>query len=122
MTDLDPGTLESLRYRLLAYRRQLQQEIQDELMQEGSNDAISLAGRVHDAQEESISQMLTELNVAMLAQHQHELRTLEKALHRMDTGDYGTCIDCNKPIPLARLEANPMATRCIACQSVHEQN
>jgi DnaK suppressor protein len=122
MTNLDPGTLETLRDRLLAYRRQLQQEIHDELVQEGSSDAISIAGRVHDAQEESISEMLTELNVAMLSQHQHELRNLEQALHRMDTGEYGTCIDCDKPIPLARLEANPMATRCIICQSAHEQN
>jgi RNA polymerase-binding protein DksA len=122
MKDIDPGTLKSMRDRLLAYRQQLQQEIHDELVQEGSSDAISIAGRVHDAQEESISAMLTELNVAMLAQHQQELRRLEQALHRMDTGEYGTCIDCDKQIPLARLEANPMATRCIVCQSAHEQN
>jgi phage/conjugal plasmid C-4 type zinc finger TraR family protein len=66
--------------------------------------------------------MLTELNIAMLSQHQHELKNLEHALHLMNAGEYGVCTDCDKPIPLARLQANPMATRCIACQSEYEKN
>ena len=122
MTDLDEQKLKTLRDRLLAYRKHLQEEIHDALMSEGSHDMISLAGKVHDAQEESISEMLTEINLAMLSQHQHELAHLERALQRMDDGEYGICIDCDQPIAFARLEAYPTAVRCINCQSEHEKH
>jgi RNA polymerase-binding protein DksA len=122
VTAIDTETLQSLRERLLGYRKQLQKEIHDELIREGSGDAVSMAGRVHDAQEESISEMLTQLNISMLSQHQSELKNLERALHMMDTGDYGICIDCDQPIPVARLQANPLAARCIDCQAKHEKN
>ena len=122
MTDLDEQQLQTLRDRLLAYRRHLQEEIHDALVTDGSNDAMSLAGKVHDAQEESISEMLTEINLAMLSQHQHELANLERALQRMNDGEYGFCMDCDKPIAFARLEAYPTAVRCINCQSEHEKH
>ncbi len=37
------------------------------------------------------------------------------ALTRIDNGTYGTCANCGDAIPLARLEAQPTATRCIKC-------
>jgi len=33
----------------------------------------------------------------------------------------GFCEDCYHPIPAARLEANPKATRCIGCQTKAEK-
>lgn len=121
MSSIDKKELQELRERLLTYRKQLQQEIHDELIKDGSSDAISIAGRVHDAQEESLSEMLTEINLAMLTQHQHELKNLERAIKRMDEGKYGACIDCGKPIASARLQAYPTAVRCINCQAKHER-
>lgn len=38
------------------------------------------------------------------------------ALHRIDLGIYGTCVDCGKLVPEGRLEAKPEAARCVACQ------
>lgn len=35
------------------------------------------------------------------------------ALHFMETGQYGTCIACGKPIPFERLEAIPTTLYCI---------
>jgi len=32
----------------------------------------------------------------------------------------GICEDCGDPIPEARLRAMPGATRCVACQTMHE--
>ena len=121
MPNITEKELTKLRGSLLAYRKQLQQEIHDELIQEGSSSALSLAGKVHDKQEESLSEMLTEINLAMLSQHQHELKNLERALRRMDDGEYGTCIDCDAAIAIARLQAYPTAVRCILCQAKHEQ-
>ena len=121
MPNINEKDLNELRDSLLTYRKQLQQEIRDELIKEGSSSAISLAGKVHDKQEESLSEMLTEINLAMLSQHQHELKNLERALMRMDNDEYGTCIDCDAVIAIARLQAYPTAVRCINCQAKHEQ-
>ena len=84
MPNINEKELIELRESLLTYKKQLQQEIHDELIKEGSSSAISLAGKVHDKQEESLSEMLTEINLAMLSQHQHELKNLERALQRMN--------------------------------------
>jgi len=121
MSTINDKDLKTLHDNLLNYRKILLQEIRDALLKEGSNGAASLAGKVHDKQEESLSEMLTEINLAMMSQHQHELKNLERALRRMDDGEYGLCIDCDEPIALARLQAYPTAVRCIACQAKHEQ-
>ena len=121
MPNINEKELNELRESLLTYRKQLQQEIHDELIKEGSSNAISLAGKVHDKQEESLSEMLTQINLAMLSQHQHELKNLERALQRMNDDEYGICIDCDAAIAIARLQAYPTAVRCISCQAKHEQ-
>lgn len=44
-----------------------------------------------------------------------EARQIALALRRIEHGTYGTCANCGADIPKARLEAQPIATRCIAC-------
>ena len=48
-----------------------------------------------------------------------ESRLLEvtHALERIALGTYGICLSCHKPIPPARLQANPAAARDIACSA-----
>jgi DnaK suppressor protein len=45
-----------------------------------------------------------------------ELQQIENALLRIDTGEYGRCEACHRPIQTARLEMVPFATRCVACE------
>ncbi len=42
-----------------------------------------------------------------------QLREVEAALERIETGSYGTCRVCGREIPLERLEAVPWTTLCI---------
>jgi DnaK suppressor protein len=42
-----------------------------------------------------------------------QLRQIEKALARIESGEYGRCEICGKEIPLERLEATPSTTLCI---------
>lgn len=45
----------------------------------------------------------------------NELRQVKRAISRIDKGRYGLCEDCCEPIELARLQAIPEATKCLAC-------
>ena len=55
--------------------------------------------------------------VAKAAQRRREDRVtaLQYALDRIDNGRFGQCELCKEWIPLARLEAQPEATRCGDC-------
>jgi len=44
------------------------------------------------------------------------LREISDALHRIDTGQYGVCLECEEPISVKRLEALPWARYCVTCQ------
>lgn len=41
------------------------------------------------------------------------IEQLRLALGRIDDGTYGVCEVCGEPIPAARLEVRPAATRCV---------
>src|SRR5208283_212522 len=45
-----------------------------------------------------------------------QLRMIEEALDRLNSGDYGICLACEEPIPAKRLKALPWARYCVACQ------
>ena len=45
-----------------------------------------------------------------------QLKMVEEALERTNSGDYGVCTDCGAAISARRLEAIPWANRCIACE------
>ncbi|HCJ48074.1 MAG TPA: molecular chaperone DnaK [Microbacterium sp.] len=47
-----------------------------------------------------------------------ELDDVRAALALVAAGTYGVCERCGRPIPPARLEARPQATRCVACASL----
>lgn len=44
-----------------------------------------------------------------------------RAINRIEGDDYGLCADCGQPIPYVRLNIEPQATRCVACESRHER-
>jgi len=45
-----------------------------------------------------------------------QLRLIEDALQRIDSGSYGNCLACEEPLPEKRLRAIPWARYCIPCQ------
>lgn len=46
-----------------------------------------------------------------------QLRDVQRALAKLDSGDYGICEICGKSIPDERLEARPAARYCIEDQA-----
>jgi DnaK suppressor protein len=50
------------------------------------------------------------------------LDKIEKALRKIDDGEFGVCEDCEEPIGLKRLEARPETTLCIRCKEDQERS
>jgi len=46
---------------------------------------------------------------------EEELRNIATALARIESGDYGYCIECGELIARLRLEVSPSAAYCIKC-------
>jgi DnaK suppressor protein len=61
-----------------------------------------------------------EVHWAELEIDRNTVANVDRALARLDQGEYGICIDCQSAIPQARLFAQPTAIRCAACQAVAE--
>ena len=76
---------------------------------------------VLDQKDEAALRERTEVGDAEVARDVAELREIETALRRLQEGRYGLCIDCDETIDPRRLEAEPFAVRCAACQARSEQ-
>jgi DnaK suppressor protein len=46
-----------------------------------------------------------------------QIRDIDAALERIDTGDYGTCMNCGETIDQRRLEVRPFSRYCIECKT-----
>lgn len=55
---------------------------------------------------------------ALIRQTKQHLEEVDAATERLDAGTYGTCENCGGPIGQGRLEARPVARRCIECAVV----
>lgn len=54
-----------------------------------------------------------ELDEGLEEDAREQLRQVESALQRIESGEYGRCEICGKEIPVERLEAVPSTTLCI---------
>jgi RNA polymerase-binding transcription factor DksA len=102
--------------------RSLREEIRQELIDSDNQHFIDLAGQVHDLEEESVADLLVDLDLAIIDLHISEIREIDAALMRLARGGYGACTDCGEAIATERLRAQPAASRCSPCQSHFERN
>ncbi|MFB7497268.1 TraR/DksA family transcriptional regulator [Streptomyces sp. NPDC056161] len=52
---------------------------------------------------------------ALMARAREHLEELDRALERLERGQYGQCEGCCATIPPERLEIRPAATTCVRC-------
>jgi DnaK suppressor protein len=73
------------------------------------DNAIGRISRMDNIVNQSVSE-------AQLSKSKVRLVRLQDALKRVDEDeDFGLCIDCGDPIPIARLQAMPETQLCVQC-------
>lgn len=110
-----------LKAKLQGQLNAVQEKVRQELRESSNQHYIDLAGKVHDLEEESLADLLVDINLAITDLHIEEIRDIERALIRFSQGTYGTCIDCGMDIDYKRLYAYPAAKRCLSCQTRYER-
>lgn len=112
--------LERLRTRLEARARILREEVEV-----ARGEIAGAPTKAQDTVEDSVAQGEQRSRDVVRSAEQDrdtsELREITAALTRMDEERYGECIDCGRAIPLARLEVQPTALRCVPCQQRFEK-
>lgn len=108
--------LTKLRDILLLRREALRKALDGDmsLLQSLSQEGGDVMDAAMDTAQDEISSQLVEVE-------SRELIQIEEALGRFKEGVYGNCEICDKPIPLARLQAVPYATTCIDCARKQER-
>lgn len=106
-----------LRQRLESRRTELRNYIDEELEAAGHS---QLVGQVRDTGDEALAELLAGVDFAVAEIDTRELMDIRTALDRMETGQYGVCVDCGVEIAPARLESQPAACRCLDCQASFE--
>jgi DnaK suppressor protein len=103
--------LEDERVRLEAQISDYEREIEEARMTESSSDrspdpgnAEASSMKLEYAKELSIEQNTIDL-----------LGKVERALLRVEAGEYGLCESCGKSIPIERLDILPYSTLCVDC-------
>jgi DnaK suppressor protein len=61
------------------------------------------------------------MNIRLRDREQILLKKIDKALTKIEKGDYGICEKCGEEISVKRLEARPVTDLCIRCKEEQER-
>jgi len=117
MTELNQKQIKELRCLLVSS----QQALEEQMLSTGSStkpvtldqQSVGRVSRIDAIQQQQMA-------IANQQQADQLLKRIEQALLKINSGEYGTCLQCDEPIAFARLQAQPYATLCIDCQSASE--
>lgn len=118
-TALTPGQHALLESELNIARQRVEQALQAQL---GGSDRVEHAAALLEAEGDELSAHEADRELDQLRGDRllAELRDIDDALQRLKMPGYGRCIDCAAAIAFDRLQHQPQALRCIACQTAAE--
>ncbi|HEX9278333.1 MAG TPA: TraR/DksA C4-type zinc finger protein [Casimicrobiaceae bacterium] len=120
MTNLADSQRDELESRLTSRRQTLRAEVQRELANSEDPRVVGFMNQLAATEDWVLADILADLDIATVTRDVAELAEVEAALARIADGSYGTCSDCGRPIGWPRLNVQPTAERCIACQEKRE--
>jgi DnaK suppressor protein len=87
----------------------------------GERDEVHIE-QTADEMDQARANEARELAITNLTLSARKLRLIEKALERLDTGEYGICANCEDPVGAKRLRAVPWAEYCLKCQEIADRD
>jgi DnaK suppressor protein len=111
----------ALKSKLLTRQAELSEILNNYIADHEGKQTVESFIEVADIGEKSVDDFLRELELSYISQEVKEIAAINAALRRMDSGDYGKCLECGNDIASGRLDINPAAERCIDCQTRYER-
>ncbi|MDQ3721659.1 MAG: TraR/DksA C4-type zinc finger protein [Actinomycetota bacterium] len=110
--------LEAVRRQLEEHRGATRERVAALAKRPERGTAQGFGKRIGDGTTEAVGR-LTEIGVGRSLES--TLARTERALVKLDEGNYGTCDACGTPIEPARLQARPDSVLCLACAAAERR-
>lgn len=114
---MDQAKIEAFRKKLIDERHQLIKRLQQNNrfgLEESFNQSIGeLSSYDHHPADVGTEMFERGKDLAFNDTCERQIEEIEAALKRIETGEYGICQVCKKPIPEERLEVIPWANTCV---------
>jgi DnaK suppressor protein len=101
--------------------RDRRREVQGEVQRRLSGRRSARLKDVSDELEDSDAHVQGDIDLALLQMKVETVARIDASLARLKAGQYGRCVECERPITERRLRALPFALRCQACEQRREQ-
>ncbi|HEX7176001.1 MAG TPA: TraR/DksA family transcriptional regulator [Pyrinomonadaceae bacterium] len=114
---MDKKKMKTYRDRLLERRESLVSQVTEAELSSRERDMEA----TQDPADMAANAYTKELLISMSANDRALLGLIDEALARVESGDYGECVNCGELILEKRLNAVPWARYCLRCQDMKEQ-
>lgn len=114
---MDKRKLRTYRDRLLERRERLFRQVTEAELTSRERDSEA----TQDPADMAANAYTKELLISMSANDRRLLELIDEALGRIESGEYGECVNCGQPVQERRLEAVPWARYCLKCQDLQER-
>lgn len=114
---MEESQLEAFRKLLLEKRESVVQRARATMEKEMTLDSSDLP----DEMDLASSEYMQAFTFRLRGRDRFFLQKIDKALQKIDDGEFGLCEDCGEPIGLKRLEARPETELCIRCKEDQER-
>jgi RNA polymerase-binding transcription factor len=111
---------EQLRVMLLEKKREIWNEVRNELFRDTGEELQSQFELALDPAERGLVNLLEDTGLKVTDIRRQELTAMDEALGRLEQGTYGRCEECGREIPEDRLRVMPFARYCLIDQQKHE--
>jgi len=105
--------------------RTLLEEKRDEIVKRAqqtlTEDMALDASELPDEMDLASTEYLQSFTFRLRGREKSFLSKIQKAIEKIDQGDFGNCEECGEEISLKRLEARPETSLCIRCKEAQER-
>ena len=117
-----PAETEKIRAALAERRDELREEYEQTISEIAEMQRDRLTDSAGDDQADTGTKTFErEQEISLANSIRERITQVERALDRLDDGQYGWCERCRNPIPVERLAAFPSATLCVTCKQLEER-